>query len=93
MQRELTYILQELMVNMKKHSAAANVVVKFEDMGNQIKIQYADDGIGLPSDFQYGNGLANTENRIASIGGKITFGNSTEQGLHILILIPTEQPK
>ncbi len=88
-QREIEYILQELMVNMKKHSAAQNVVVKFEDLDSQIGIQYTDDGIGLSADFQYGNGLANTENRIASIGGRIIFDKSIAQGLKVLILIPT----
>lgn len=87
-QKELEHILQELMVNMKKHSAAKNVAVKFEDTGTELKIQYIDDGIGLPTNFKYGNGLSNTENRMAGIGGKITFDTSTELGLKVLMLIP-----
>ena len=88
-QKELERVLLELMVNMKKHSAAQNVAVKFEHLDHQIRIQYTDDGVGLPTGFQYGNGLTNTENRIAGIGGTITFGKSTVQGLKVLLFIPT----
>jgi tetratricopeptide (TPR) repeat protein len=87
-QMEIEQILQELMVNMKKHSAAQNVVLKFESLQDKILIHYTDDGLGLPSSFQYGNGLTNTENRIKRIGGNFTF-DETLKGLKIRISIPT----
>jgi signal transduction histidine kinase len=87
--QELKYILQELMVNMKKHSSASNVVLKFGQDDNQIQIQYTDDGIGLSTQFRQGNGLNNTGNRIKAIGGKISFDTDTAQGLKILISFPT----
>jgi len=85
---ELKHMLQELMVNMKKHSSARNVVVRFERQSDQLKIQYTDDGIGLPSTFQYGNGLTNTGNRIKSIGGQIIFDKNTTKGLKIQVHLP-----
>jgi tetratricopeptide (TPR) repeat protein len=87
-QMEIEQVLQELMINMKKHSAAQNVVLKFESHQDMIQIHYLDDGVGLPSTFQYGNGLTNTENRIKNIGGQFTF-ESTAKGLNIRISIPT----
>lgn len=87
--REMGPVLQELMINMKKHSSAQNVVVRFERKGDQLIISYADDGVGLPSSFSYGNGLSNTENRIARIGGRISFGKNTEKGLKIQLYLPT----
>lgn len=87
-QIETEQVLQELMINMKKHSAAQNVVWKFESHQGMIQIQYLDDGLGLPSSFQYGNGLKNTENRIKRIGGNFTFEETTK-GLKINISIPT----
>lgn len=86
--KELELILQELMVNMKKHSKARNVIVRFEKAGNSLEITYQDDGIGLPSPRTYGNGLANTENRIIRNGGEITFDNSPPKGLKIKIYFP-----
>ncbi|MBS1662818.1 MAG: ATP-binding protein [Bacteroidetes bacterium] len=85
---ELEQILQELMINMKKHSFAQSVFIKFEQLGDQLQIQYTDDGVGLPAVFRYGNGLTNTENRIRDIGGRIIFDKSTRKGLKILIQFP-----
>lgn len=85
---ELELILQELMTNMEKHSSARNVLVRFEQESDQIKIRYADDGIGFSPNTRYGNGLTNTENRIQDIGGRIIFDTNTPKGLKIDIYIP-----
>ncbi len=91
--KELKHILQELMVNMQKHSDARNVVVKFEQQEDHIEIRYTDDGIGVPQEFQYGNGLNNTVSRIKSIGGRITFDKTTTKGLKILVHVPIAKSK
>ena len=85
---ELEHVLQELMVNMRKHSQATNVVVRFEQTGHQISIHYQDNGIGMPSAIFYGNGLSNTGNRIKSIGGLLTFDTEVKQGVRIHIALP-----
>ena len=85
---ELKHILQELMVNMKKHSAAQNVGIRFMQQEKQLEIRYTDDGVGLPQGFNYGNGLTSTENRIKSIGGHLSFGQSASAGLTIHMFIP-----
>lgn len=87
-QLEIEQVLQELMVNMKKHSKAQNVVLKFESHKDTVHIHYSDDGVGLPSSFKYGNGLTNTGTRIKRIGGNFTFEETTK-GLKIRIIIPT----
>lgn len=87
-QLEIEQVLQELMINMKKHSDAQNVVIKFESHNDKIQILYIDDGIGFPADFHYGNGLTNAENRIKRIGGNFTF-EEISKGLKIRIYIPT----
>lgn len=89
--KELEPVLQELMVNMKKHSQAKNVVIKFERQDGQALVLYQDDGIGLTSPFQYGNGLNNTGNRIKAIGGHITFDRNETNGLKIRISFPIAQ--
>lgn len=89
-QLEVEHILQELMINMKKHSQAHNVLVKFERKAGLIHIHYSDDGIGFPSQVKYGNGLQNTENRIYKINGQHTFEHP-EKGLKIHISFPIAQ--
>src|SRR5690606_33576058 len=86
--KELKHALQELMVNMKKHSRANNVVVKFELTPKGLNIHYTDDGRGLPAEFRFGNGLNNTENRIRNMGGLFTFNLPCETGLKIQLFIP-----
>lgn len=87
---QLKQVLQELMVNMKKHSAAQNVAIIFAQQPQTIEIRYTDDGVGLPENFKYGNGLASTENRIKSMGGQIIFDPLTNTGLSIKLNIPTK---
>ncbi|WP_111598378.1 tetratricopeptide repeat protein [Chitinophaga skermanii] len=86
-QYEVEHILQELMVNMKKHSQASNVVLKFERQQDRIHIHYTDDGIGFSPQVKYGNGWQNTENRIHKIQGEYTFEHPTK-GLKIHISFP-----
>jgi signal transduction histidine kinase len=87
-QYEVTHILQELMVNMKKHSGASNVGVRFEQKLNHIYIYYTDNGIGMEENTQRNNGLRNTGNRIDTIKGAITFDTKIEKGLKIQISFP-----
>lgn len=82
-------IIRELLVNMKKHSHANLVAFKFERNNNTVKIQYTDNGIGVPENFLYKNGLRNTVSRIETIAGEIIFDNTTEKGLKIYISFPT----
>jgi signal transduction histidine kinase len=81
-------ILQELMVNMDKHSQAHNVLVRFEQEGERLTLCYQDDGVGFPADLYFGNGLTNTGNRILGIGGEITFERNTPTGARIRIYLP-----
>jgi len=85
---EVEHILQELLVNMKKHSGASNVAVKFEDKDHHIHIHYIDNGVGMDQSTKFQNGLRNTGNRIDVIHGEITFDTTAEKGLKILISFP-----
>lgn len=85
---EIYQMLRELMVNMKKHSQASHVAVKFEKINNVIEIQYKDNGIGISGDLVYKNGLRNTASRIEAINGNITFDTKIEKGLKINLSFP-----
>lgn len=80
--------LQELMVNMKKHSQCSLVVIAFESRKNSIEINYSDNGIGCPEMLNFKKGLQNAENRILSIKGTITFDTETNKGFKAKIKIP-----
>lgn len=87
----LEQVLQELMVNMQKHSKAQEVIVRFDYEGNILHIYYKDDGIGLSESPKYGNGFMNTENRINLLKGTLTFEKNNNSGLGIHISIPIQK--
>ncbi|WP_312332231.1 ATP-binding protein [Sphingobacterium sp.] len=85
---EVKHVLQELMVNMKKHSQAEQVVVRFDITDQELNVFYKDNGVGIPQEKSKGKGIANTVSRIESLGGKITFVNEPGKGLNITTVIP-----
>ncbi|WP_143093345.1 tetratricopeptide repeat-containing sensor histidine kinase [Halpernia frigidisoli] len=85
---EFLIILQELLVNMKKHSEAKKLILKFEINKERLEIAYFDDGKGLGEIIQKKNGLQNTETRIFSCEGKLTFDETTGKGTKINISFP-----
>ncbi|MTH15671.1 tetratricopeptide repeat protein [Flavobacterium sp. LC2016-01] len=80
--------LQELMVNMTKHSGASLVVVKFDQDANMIFIDYIDNGKGAKKNKIFKNGLQNMENRILSTKGTITFDTEPDKGFKVKISMP-----
>ncbi|WPY99827.1 tetratricopeptide repeat-containing sensor histidine kinase [Christiangramia sp. OXR-203] len=82
-------VLQEIMINMNKHSKASLVAIVFSEENRTLHIQYSDNGIGTSrQSLQSGNGFLNMENRILSIKGKLNFETEQEKGLKVLIQIP-----
>ena len=85
---EIVLILQEFLINTKKHSQANKIILKFEIVGTSLTMAYSDDGIGLGKMIEKKNGLQNVETRIFSQKGNLTFGDTTGKGAHILISFP-----
>jgi signal transduction histidine kinase len=81
-------VLQELMVNMKKHSQSTLVIISFNNYSKYIEIKYTDNGKGISAGTLQKKGLQNAENRIHAINGKLTFENETHKGFRIVINIP-----
>lgn len=82
-------VLQEIMVNMKKHSGASLVLLSIKKNQKKIEINYSDNGVGIGADkIIYKNGLSNAETRIQSIRGNITFDSNPQKGLKIIIVFP-----
>jgi len=81
-------VLQELMVNMKKHSGATTVVMRFTKDDTMLIVHYNDNGSGFTNkQLVLGNGLKNTQNRISAVGGTIDF-TSPAKGLKVAIELP-----
>lgn len=87
---ELQLVLDELMINMQKHSQAKNVVIRFEQENDTAFIHYKDDGVGFRPGIEFGNGLNNTVSRIKSLKGQINFEKSGGDGVSMMISFPLE---
>ena len=81
-------ILQELLVNMKKHSQSSLVVIGFESKNKTYEINYMDNGIGSTKTLKSKIGLQNVENRIKTINGTFTFETESQKGFRAKIVFP-----
>ena len=82
-------VLQELLVNMRKHSKSSLVAISFKINNKYIIIDYSDNGVGANFEQQkIKNGLQNVENRILAIKGTITFDTKFNKGFKVCISFP-----
>ncbi|HEV7330440.1 MAG TPA: ATP-binding protein [Flavisolibacter sp.] len=88
--RELELVLEEILVNMQKHSHATAVEVCFSQQGDRGYVAYNDNGVGFGPNHRVGNGLRSTVNRIKSINGEIRFAKSRKGGASVEINFPLE---
>lgn len=82
---EIYQIIRELLVNMKKHSSASQVILRFGKENNSYEIVYSDNGVGLPDNFVEKNGFTNMKSRLKEINAVMTMDKSHSGGLKILI--------
>jgi signal transduction histidine kinase len=82
-------VLQELLVNMKKHSQCSLAVISFKKNKNILQIDYSDNGVGATfNKTNSRNGLQNVESRILAINGNITFDTKPGKGFKTSFTIP-----
>ena len=88
-QKVLFKAIQELMINMGKHSKANMVTIGFKHTGKTMVVKYYDNGVGASKEeLNAKNGLRNTEKRIQAIGGTIIFDSGKGEGFTAHITIP-----
>jgi signal transduction histidine kinase len=86
----ISRILQELMVNMKKHSEASIVVIRFDSDQKSISINYRDNGKGCEKSMVVKNGLQNMSNRVLAINGTFDIETEPDKGFKVKISMPEQ---
>lgn len=82
-------VLQELFLNMKKHSQASLVSINFKIKNKSIAVNYTDNGVGLNNkNIILKNGLQNVESRIKTINGTIIFDINSKKGFKLSFDFP-----
>lgn len=94
--RELARILQEALVNVRKHSRAGHVVVQLRAAGDDYRLVIQDDGVG----FEFSGRLSTTEmenqhkgpvvirERTRSIEGELTVESVPGRGSRLEVVVP-----
>lgn len=83
-------ILQEVINNILKHSAANRINIKMDFKNMQLHLFISDNGIGFDPETleKPGMGLHNINKRAAVIGGETTIRSKPGEGTAITVIIP-----
>jgi signal transduction histidine kinase len=83
-------VLEELLTNTIKHSAADSIHVYIRKEADELVIDYRDDGKGMPDapELIKGRGLHNIESRLGIIQAFYTLAPFAGSGFHMQIKIP-----
>ena len=96
--REILRIVQEGLVNVRKHSGARHVLVRLDSSQTKWSLTVEDDGKGFPFDGRYnrdqmdetGNGPMIIMERVGLIAGELTVESSPGQGTRLEVTVPRE---
>jgi signal transduction histidine kinase len=86
---ELLRVVQEALNNVKKHSSANLIEVKFESNPDSVKVIIRDNGQGfIPSVVKGQHGLMVMKERTESLGGKLEIISSPGNGTIVEVTLP-----
>jgi signal transduction histidine kinase len=94
--RELARIVQESLVNVRKHSGAHHVLVRLARKTDSLRLTVEDDGRGFPFSGRMseaelalnGKGPAVIRERVRLLAGELTIESNPGQGARLEVLIP-----
>jgi two-component system, NarL family, sensor kinase len=84
-------IAMEAINNTIRHAEARRCTVQF-DFEDQLELEIADDGRGVPPDSMSGIGMQSMRERAAELGGTLTVGNRAGGGTSVMARLPVVTP-
>jgi signal transduction histidine kinase len=84
------FVIAEAMTNAAKHSAASMVRVDTRVVGDVLRVEVSDDGVG-GADLQHGGGLAGLVSRLAAIEGRLRVASPAGGPTTVLAELPIPQ--
>jgi two-component system, NarL family, sensor histidine kinase UhpB len=87
-------IVQECLSNAVRHAGPAIIMVSVyrgrdgHDGRDQVKVEVADDGLGMRDPSRMGHGLIGISERVKAIGGELTFSNRSAAGFALSVVLP-----
>jgi PAS domain S-box-containing protein len=86
---ELLRVLQEALVNTRRHSYARRVEVVLTTGHCRVRAEVADDGVGFdPASVREGVGLAGMRERVSALGGRLEIVSAPDQRTSVKVEVP-----
>lgn len=93
--RQLTFIVREALINIRRHAKATQAVIYLSKTEKNITLKIHDNGIGFDRFKKWSYmghfGLLGMEERVRSIGGEFKIFSSRRQGTTLEITLPIEE--
>ncbi|OUC91018.1 two-component sensor histidine kinase [Streptosporangium minutum] len=84
-------IAQEALTNARRHAGAATILIWLRRLPGELRVEVADDGVGLPENPVAGVGLTSMRERAAEVGGSCVIGRRPGGGTEVTARLPTEE--
>ncbi|MBK8698965.1 MAG: sensor histidine kinase [Saprospiraceae bacterium] len=87
-------IIQELITNTIKHAGASEILLQMTREGEELVIEYEDDGKGINPETtvkKKGMGLENINSRVKYLKGSISVNSREQEGVSYLIRLPYDK--
>src|SRR5215210_1557247 len=85
---QVSRIIQEALINARRHSGAKKVTVSLEMDGDDLIAEVSDDGRGFGPETTPGVGLGSMRERAALSGGELEFESGVERGTNVRLRVP-----
>jgi signal transduction histidine kinase len=84
-------IIQEAVINVRRHAAASSCEVSIVHEPDALRIEIVDDGIGFTEPRLAGIGIRSMTERASEIGGSVSFHSEAGQGTRVSVRLPVSQ--
>ncbi|MBA2523015.1 MAG: two-component sensor histidine kinase [Solirubrobacterales bacterium] len=79
----------EALANVARHANAHTCLVELTHRRRELRIEVADDGVGVEAGHEAGNGLASMHELAAELGGRMEVTRRKGGGTQVIAVIPT----
>jgi signal transduction histidine kinase len=81
-------VAAEAVTNVYRHARATHCTVRLTGTDGTVRLQVADDGVGIDPDGRPGVGLRSVRERAAELGGTARIGPGSEAGTLVEVSVP-----